>query len=191
MIKGLHKIILASKSPRRQELIRGLELPFEVQTFEVDESFPQELKAEAIAEYLAHKKAMAYPHTLAQGEVLLTADTIVWVNDHVLNKPESEAEAFAMLSEICGTHHTVFTGVCLRSATQTLLFYDRSEVFIRQLTDDEIWHYIHTYKPFDKAGSYGIQDWFGYVAVHKIEGCFYNVMGLPVGKVYEQLKQIV
>lgn len=190
MINGLTKIILASKSPRRQELIRGLEIPFEVQTFEVDETFPAELKAEKIAEYLAHKKAMAYPHILAEGEVLLTADTIVWVNNHVLNKPESEAEAFAMLTEICGTQHTVFTGVCLRTAKQTVNFHDRSEVFIRPLTDTEIWHYIHTYKPFDKAGSYGIQDWFGYVAVHKIEGCFYNVMGLPVGKVYEQLKEL-
>src|SRR6478609_4507138 len=134
-----YKIILASKSPRRQELIKGLEFAYKVKTYEVDESFPDTLKAEEIALYLAEKKALAFPDEIENGEILVTADTIVWVNDHVLNKPESETEAFAMLSEICGTHHTVFTGVCLRSATQTNTFYDRSEVFIRQLTDEEIW----------------------------------------------------
>lgn len=191
MITGLNKVILASKSPRRQELIKGLELPFDVRTFDVDESFPEDLQAEAIAEYLAHKKAMAYPHPIEKGEVLLTADTIVWVNNHVLNKPESEEEAYTMLTEICGTNHTVYTGVCLRTSTETIVFHDRSEVFIRPITSEEKWHYIKHYKPFDKAGSYGIQDWFGYVAVEKIEGCFFNVMGLPVGKVYERLKTIV
>lgn len=184
------KIILASKSPRRQELIKGLELAYEVFTYEVDESFPEYLKGEEIALYLAEKKANAYPKELSNQEVLVTADTIVWVNNHVLNKPESEQEAYNMLKEICGTTHIVYTGVCIKTSTQTVPFFDSSEVTIKPLSDDEIWHYIKNYKPFDKAGSYGIQDWFGYVAVEKINGCFYNVMGLPVAKLYEKLKEI-
>jgi septum formation protein len=192
MIRFMHnkKIILASKSPRRQELIKGLELPYSVRTYEVDESFPATLKAEGIAVYLAEKKALAFPDTIGEDEVLLTADTIVWVNDHVLNKPESEEEAYAMLSEICGTHHTVYTGVCLRTYYTMVSFAERSEVYIKPLTADEIWHYIKNYKPFDRAGSYGIQDWFGYIAVQKIDGCFYNVMGLPVSRLYDELKKI-
>jgi septum formation protein len=182
------KIILASKSPRRQELIKGLELPFEVITYEVDESFPSHLTKHEIPTYLANKKADAFPLTLKENEILLTADTVVWVNNHVLNKPETEQESFEMLKEICGNTHEVFTGVCLKSNNKTVTLYDRSEVSIKQLLDDEIWHYIKNYKPFDKAGSYGIQDWFGYTAVEKINGCFYNVMGLPVNKIYDTLK---
>jgi septum formation protein len=182
------RIILASKSPRRQELIKGLEAEFEVFTYEVDESFPENLKADAIATYLAEKKADAYPKALKDNEVLLTADTIVWVNNHVLNKPADEQEAFAMLREICGTKHEVFTGVCLKTNQSKEVIFDRSEVFVKNISDDEIWHYIKNYKPFDKAGSYGIQDWFGYTAVEKINGCFYNVMGLPVAKIYYRLK---
>lgn len=184
------KIILASKSPRRQELIKGLELPYEVHTYEVDESYPLHLRAEQIALYLAEKKARAYPLPIAEDELLVTADTIVWVNDHVLNKPGSPEDAFAMLKEICGTTHIVYTGVCLRTAESIIPFYDSSEVVIKPLTDEEIWHYINNYKPFDKAGSYGIQDWFGYVAVEKVNGSFYNVMGLPVGKLYDELKKL-
>lgn len=184
------KIILASKSPRRQELIKGLELPFEVRTFEVDEDFPAHLKEEKIAEFLAHKKAAAYPLPIETDEVLITSDTIVWVNGHVLNKPESEQEAYNMLKEICGTTHTVYTGVCMRSIHREVVFSDRTDVSVKTLSDEEIWHYITVYKPFDRAGSYGIQDWFGYVAVEKIHGCFYNVMGLPVSKLYEELKKL-
>jgi septum formation protein len=184
------KIILASKSPRRQELIKGLEFPFEVRTYEVDESFSETLQAQDIALYLAEKKALAFPDIIKENEILLTADTIVWINNHVLNKPESEQEAFNMLSEICGTVHTVYTGVCLRTSTNMISFYEESEVYIKRLTDEEIWYYIKEYKPFDRAGSYGIQDWFGYVAVQKINGCFYNVMGLPVSKLYDELKKI-
>ncbi len=184
------KIILASKSPRRQELIKGLKMDFEVFTYEVDESFPDILKADAIATYLAGKKADAYPKALNDNEVLLTADTIVWVNNHVLNKPADEQEAFNMLREICGTKHEVFTGVCLKTNFSKEILFDRSEVFIKNISDNEIWYYINHYKPFDKAGSYGIQDWFGYTAVEKINGCFYNVMGLPVAKIYDRLKFI-
>ncbi|TAE85604.1 MAG: septum formation protein Maf [Bacteroidetes bacterium] len=183
------KILLASKSPRRQELIKGIELPYEVKVFDVDETFPQHLKAEEIPLFLAQKKSAGYTSNLQENEILITADTIVWVNNHVLNKPENEQEAFNMLSEICGTSHLVYTGVCLRSQEKQVTFFDCSEVFIKQLSEDEIWHYIKHYKPFDKAGSYGIQDWFGYIAVEKINGCFYNVMGLPVSKLYHTLKE--
>jgi septum formation protein len=182
------KLILASKSPRRQELIKGLELEYEIYTYEVDESFPGELKSSDIVLHLAEKKAKAFPGQL-NDQILLTADTIVWVNDHVLNKPEDERDAFRMLKTICGTTHEVFTGVCLRTKDKTHSFFDRSEVTCKALSDEEIWHYIHHYKPFDKAGSYGIQDWFGYTAVQKINGCFYNVMGLPVSKLYDELKK--
>jgi septum formation protein len=181
-------LILASKSPRRQDLIKGLELSFTIQAYEVDESFPTHLQAHEIALYLAQKKADAYPHTLKENEVLLTADTIVWIDNTVLNKPKNEADSFRMLKTICGATHQVYTGVCLKSANNTVTFYDKTDVTCRALSDDAIWHYINNYKPFDKAGSYGIQDWFGYTAVEKINGCFYNVMGLPVGKVYQQLQ---
>ncbi len=184
--KDIH-IILASKSPRRQELIKGLELNFTIRTYEVDETFPPELKGAGIAVYLADKKANAFPESLKQNEILLTADTIVWLNNTVLNKPEDEADAFRMLKSVCGNRHEVFTGVCLKSADKTISFFDRSEVFCKVLSDEAIQHYIKNYKPFDKAGSYGIQDWFGYTAVEKINGCFYNVMGLPVAKIYEEL----
>jgi septum formation protein len=187
MLSNIKKIILASKSPRRQELIKGLLLPFDICVYEVDESFSLELKKEEIPIYLANKKAKAFPTTLANGEVLLTADTVVWINNHVLNKPDDEQMAFEMLNEICGNRHEVFTGVCLQSNQKKVLFYERSEVTIKSLTDDEKWFYIKNFKPFDKAGSYGIQDWFGYTAVQKINGCFYNVMGLPVNKVYDEL----
>jgi septum formation protein len=184
------KIILASKSPRRQELIKGLELDFEVQTYDVDESFPDNLKSADIATYLAKKKANAFPFTLKENEILLTADTIVWINNHVLNKPENESESFLMLKEICGTTHEVYTGVCLRTAEQYFTFFERSEVTCKPISDEAIWHYIKNYMPFDKAGSYGIQDWFGYTAVEKVNGCFYNVMGLPVSRIFEELKKI-
>lgn len=183
------KIILASKSPRRQELIKGLELDYIIRAFDVDETFPDTLRAEAIALHLAEKKARAYPEPLNDHE-LITADTIVWVNNHVLNKPEDELDAFRMLKTICGTTHEVFTGVCLRTENSMHSFYERTEVTCKTLSDDDIWHYIRHYKPFDKAGSYGIQDWFGYTAVEKINGCFYNVMGLPVSRLNEELRKI-
>lgn len=181
------KIILASKSPRRQELIRGLGLEYRIVAYEVDESFSDSLKAEEIPLYLAGKKAMEYTGEIGD-EILITADTIVWVNDHVLNKPADPEDAFRMLRTICGTTHEVYTGVCLRSSGSHLTFYERSEVTCRDLSDAEIHYYINMYKPFDKAGSYGIQDWFGYTAVERINGCFYNVMGLPVCRLYKELQ---
>jgi septum formation protein len=184
------KLILASKSPRRQQLIQGLGIPYTICTYEVDEQFPQHLQAEEIPLYLAQKKAEAYPLELNEHEVLVTADTIVWINNHVLNKPENKAEALNMLKEICATTHQVYTGVVLKNNTQHQAFFEQTEVQIKQLEESEMLHYINVYKPYDKAGGYGIQDWFGYVAVEKVNGCFYNVMGLPVSKLYQHLKQL-
>ncbi|MFI5222054.1 MAG: Maf family nucleotide pyrophosphatase [Bacteroidia bacterium] len=183
------KIILASKSPRRQELIKGLELDFEIHLFDTDENFPEGLRAEQIALFLAGKKADDCPFELKENEILLTADTIVWINGMILNKPLDEDDAFRMLKIICGNMHEVFTGVCLRSKNKSVTFYERSEVYCKKLSDEDTWYYIKNFKPLDKAGSYGIQDWFGYTAVEKINGCFYNVMGLPVSRVYEELKK--
>lgn len=182
------KIILASKSPRRQQLIGGLELNYDVYTYDTDESFPEHLKAEKIVLYLAQKKADAYPRILNNDEILVTADTIVWINDSVLNKPVHENEAYHMLRNICGSVHKVYTGVCLRSDSNTRCFFECTDVQVANLSDEAIWHYINNYKPFDKAGSYGIQDWFGYTAVERIDGCFYNVMGLPVSRLYKELQ---
>ncbi len=184
------KIILASKSPRRQELIKGLALPFEVFTYEVDESFDARDTPAMIAEKLAIKKAAHYPKQIAEKEILLTADTIVWINGKVLNKPANEAESFEMLSSICGQTHEVFTGVCLKTHATQFSFSERTKVTCKNLREEEIWYYIKNHQPFDKAGSYGIQDWFGYTAVEKIEGCFYNVMGLPVSRVNEVIQKI-
>lgn len=184
------KIILASKSPRRQELIKGLELPVELALYEVDEAFDQNDIPSTIAQKLAVKKAAHYPKDLQLNEVLLTADTIVWVKGKVLNKPLDEQESFDMLKTICGTSHEVYTGVCLKTIVDEISFSEKSIVTCKNLTDDEIWHYIKNYHPFDKAGSYGIQDWFGYTAVEEIKGCYYNIMGLPISRVYQELKKI-
>ncbi|MBP7510432.1 MAG: septum formation protein Maf [Bacteroidia bacterium] len=184
------KIILASKSPRRQELIKGLELPVELALYEVDEAFDQNDIPSTIAQKLAVKKAAHYPKDLQLNEVLLTADTIVWVKGKVLNKPLNEQESFDMLKTICGTSHEVYTGVCLKTIVDEISFSEKSIVTCKNLTDDEIWHYIKNYHPFDKAGSYGIQDWFGYTAVEEIKGCYYNIMGLPISRVYQELKKI-
>lgn len=184
------KIILASKSPRRKQLITGLELETEIVTYEVDESFDAADSPDQIARKLAVKKAEHYPKALQPGEILVTADTIVWIGGEVLNKPENEQAAFAMLRKICGNTHSVYTGVCVRTDKEEIAFAEESRVSCKNLSDDEIWHYIHNYHPFDKAGSYGIQDWFGYTAVERVEGCFYNVMGLPVSRLYEAIKKI-
>jgi septum formation protein len=182
------QLILASKSPRRQALVAGLSIPFSIELYEVEEDFePSDLPQE-IARKLAVKKAVNYPKKLAENEVLLTADTLVFIDNTVLNKPANEAEAFAMLQQICGKTHAVYTGVCLKSANKETSFSELSLVSCKNLSEDEIWFYIKNYKPMDKAGSYGIQDWFGYTAVEKIEGCYYNIMGLPLSKIYSELK---
>jgi septum formation protein len=184
-----YNIILASQSPRRQELLRGLDIPFSVNVLpDVDESFPDALQEGEIPLYLAKKKADASQSLLADKTLLITADTIVWLENRVLGKPIDEADAMNMLRQLSGKKHHVFTGVCLRSREKQVDFVADSEVRFATLTDEEIRYYVAKYHPMDKAGSYGVQEWIGYIAVETIHGSFYNVMGLPIHQLYEALK---
>ena len=182
------KFILASGSPRRKQLLSDLGLDFEVYQSNVDEDFPEHLRKEEIPLFLAEKKASSLPSDLAENHTLIAADTIVWINNKVLNKPANAEEAFAMLTELSGKTHTVFTGVCLRRKEKLKTFFCSTEVTFRQLHSDEIHFYINHYQPFDKAGSYGAQDWIGLVGIQKLDGCYFNVMGLPVRDLYLQLQ---
>lgn len=183
------KIILASKSPRRQELLRQMEVDFRVVLKEVDESYPDGLTPEEVAVYIAEKKAKAFDEDITD-EVVLTADTIVCIDDKILGKPENEDHAVEMLRLLSGRVHRVVTGVCLLHKHQYNKFFDVSEVFFRKLTDAEIVSYVHKYRPLDKAGSYGIQEWIGVTAIEKINGSYTNVVGLPTEKVYQQLLKL-
>ncbi|QDH80948.1 septum formation protein Maf [Echinicola soli] len=182
------RIILASKSPRRQELLKGLDIAFEVRTKDVNEDFPAELPDNQVASFLAEKKAAAFEMDLKEGEILITSDTTVLINNKVLNKPADKVEAVKMLKMLSGNVHHVISGVCIMDQHKKVVFDDITEVHFKHLSDDEIDHYIDKYQPFDKAGSYGVQEWIGYAAVYRLEGSFYTVMGLPVHKVYETLK---
>ena len=183
------KIILASNSPRRQELLKGLEVAFEVKVNEVDERIPADMKPEFVAAYLSKLKADSYPEPLNDGEILITSDTVVIENGHVLGKPETEQEAFDMLKSLSGATHSVMTAVTFKNKQRQLTVEDETKVTFRFLEEDEIWHYIKTYKPFDKAGAYGIQEWIGFIGVTKMEGSYFNVMGFPLHLIYEQLKK--
>lgn len=185
-LKNIH-LILASKSPRRHYLIKELGLNFEVRTKEVDESFPLNLKAQDIPLYLCEKKANAFKEELTDNTIVITADTIVWIDGQVLNKPENYDDAVRMLKLLSGKMHEVFTGVCLKSKNKIKLFYACTKVYFKELSDQEIEYYINNFSPYDKAGAYGAQEWIGYIAVEKIEGSYFNVMGLPVRELYEEL----
>lgn len=180
------KIILASKSPRRQELLRLMDMDFRIVLKEVDESYPEGLKPEEIAVYIAEKKALAFDEE-TQDEIVLTADTIVEINGLILGKPETPEHAVEMLKMLSGNVHRVITGVCLMYKGQINKFYDVSEVFFRKLTDEEITSYVEKYQPMDKAGAYGIQEWVGLTGIQRINGSYTNVVGLPTEKVYQQL----
>jgi septum formation protein len=182
------RIKLASKSPRRQQLLQGLELSFEIWTKEVDETFPDYLQREEIPLFLASKKADAFRSELSEGDILITADTIVWIDGHVLNKPADRTEAIQMIGMLSGKVHDVYTGVSIVSTQKTELLWDVTRVHFTKLDSMEIAHYVDNYSPFDKAGSYGAQDWIGLVGIDKLEGSYFNVMGLPVHKVYQALK---
>jgi len=182
------KILLASKSPRRQELLKGLDINFEIANIiEINENFPNTLKSKEIAAYLSELKAQAYLKNIKKDEIIITADTIVWHNNKVLNKPKDRADAFNMISALSEDKHMVYTGVSISSVKKQITFVSATKVFFKQLTDDEIYYYIDRYKPFDKAGAYGIQEWIGYIGIEKIEGSYFNVMGLPVQKLYDEL----
>ncbi len=183
------KLILSSNSPRRQELMKGLELDFEVKVNPVEEKIPQDLPAEYVAAFLSKLKAEAYPDELAENEILITSDTVVIENGRVLGKPSNEQEAFDMIKSLSGATHTVMTAVTMMDRTRRITLEDETKVTFRFLHEDEIWHYIKKYKPFDKAGAYGIQEWIGFIGVSRIEGSYFNVMGFPLHLVYEQLKK--
>ncbi len=182
-------LILASGSPRRQELLKGLELNFEIKPNSVDEEIPEGIPASFVAAYLSKLKSDSFPDTLNPNEILITSDTVVVLDDHVLGKPKDEDAAFDMLKSISGATHTVMTAVTFRDSQKTITLEDQTSVTFKMLTEEEIWHYIKTYEPFDKAGAYGIQEWIGFIGVSKIEGSYFNVMGFPLHLVYEQLKK--
>ena len=187
----MKKLVLASNSPRRQQLLTDLGLAYEIRLREVDESFPPHLRRAEVAEYLARHKAAAYAPDLAADEVVLTADTIVCLDDDVLNKPADAAEAAAMLGRLQGRAHEVFTGVCLLGGDgREVVFSDQTTVHFRPLSAAEIDFYITHYQPFDKAGAYGAQDWLGMVGVTRLEGSYFTVMGLPVHRVWEELGRL-
>lgn len=186
-----HHIILASNSPRRKELLAGLGMPFEVRVLQdIDESYPDDLPVSEVALYIAGKKADAYRATLADDELVITADTVVIVGDEILGKPVDETDAERMLRLISGRTHQVTTGVCMLTRETERRFAVTTDVTFKSLSDDEIHYYITRYKPFDKAGAYGIQEWIGYIGVTGLHGSYYNVMGLPVQRIYETLQQI-
>lgn len=186
-----YKIILASGSPRRQELLRGLGLNFEVRLLpNIDESYAPTLRGEDIAKAISRQKSDAYRTTLANNELVITADTIVLLNDKVLGKPADAVEAKDMLHQLSGKTHQVITGVTLLTQTLQHTFASTTEVTFAQLTDEEIDFYVQNYSPLDKAGSYGVQEWIGYIGVTNIQGSYFNVMGLPVQRLYTELKKI-
>lgn len=181
-------LILASKSPRRSQLLREAGFDFSVHGLDVDESFPDDMPVEEVAEYLARRKALAGRHLVQDREILLSADSVVILNGKIYNKPEDYDDAFRMIRLLSGAQHTVITGVCLLAAEQERSFSDRSDVFFEHLSDEEIDYYIRTCRPFDKAGAYGVQEWIGLCKIIRIEGSYANVMGLPVHRVYAELQ---
>ena len=181
------QLILGSASPRRQELLKSLGFDFLVRPTHADESFPPDLVAQEIPLYLAEKKADAYEEVLKETDLLITADTIVWCEGKVFNKPATFVEGKKMLETLSGKMHEVFTAVCLKGANKQTTFFDVSKVYFKKLKTEEIEYYLTNFSPYDKAGGYGVQDWIGYIGIDKIEGSFYNVMGLPVKDLYEEL----
>ena len=185
-----YKLILASASPRRQQLMKDAGFTFEVRLKNVEEKYPQELHWENVPEYLSKVKASAFREELKADEVLITADTVVCIHDRILGKPADRKEAISMLQELSGNRHLVVTGVSVTTRTEQLSFSSRTDVFFKRLSNEEIEFYVDTYKPFDKAGAYGIQEWIGYIGIERIAGSFYNVMGLPIQKLYETLRKL-
>jgi septum formation protein len=189
MVEG-YQVILASNSPRRKELLGGLGISFKVRTLQdIDESYPDTLRGEEIPIYISGKKAEAYRQTMADDELIITADTIVYDHNKVLGKPRNREEAIHMLRELSGHAHEVITGVSIVTKEKTVQFASTSKVFFTALTDEEIAYYVDAYQPFDKAGAYGIQEWIGFVGVTRIEGSYFNVMGLPIQRLYTELKK--
>lgn len=186
-----YKVILASNSPRRKELLSGLGIEYQVKAMpDVDESFPDTLVGEAIPAYIAQAKANAYQPVMGADELVITADTIVWIDNEVLGKPESREDAICMLRKLSGASHQVITGVCITTIDWQKSFTATTDVTFAKLTDEEIEYYVDNYAPMDKAGAYGVQEWIGFVGVESISGSYFNVMGLPIQRLYGELKKI-
>lgn len=185
----MKKIILASQSPRRKELLGLLDLKFTVEVREIDEVYPESIEAKDVAEYLAKLKSKAFID-LNEDELVITADTVVIIDEQILGKPKNKIEASQMLQSLSNRSHKVMTGVCIKSKDKTLSFSDTTDVFFKELSSSEIEYYIENYQPFDKAGSYGIQEWIGAVGITKIEGSYFNVVGLPIQKLSRYLSEI-
>ena len=185
-----YKIILASGSPRRQQFFRDMDIDFEIRLKDVEEIYPPNLTQEDITDYLAVLKSDVFDGTLSENEILITSDTIVWHEGKALGKPKDYEDAFTMLQSLSDKTHEVITSVCFKTTAKTEVISEMTKVTMHPLSDEEIKYYLDTYKPFDKAGSYGIQEWIGYIGVAKVEGSYPNVMGLPVDKVYQYLSKL-
>ncbi len=180
------KILLASQSPRRQELLKGLGLEFSIIKINADESYPHDLVREEITEFISQSKADAY-EIKNSNEILITADTLVWLDNLIMGKPKDYEDAFQMIRRMSGKIHEVFTSVTIKTKDKTVSFSETTEVVFDEFSDKEIEYYIQNHQPFDKAGAYGIQDWLGYAKISRINGCYYNVMGLPLHQLYKVL----
>ena len=192
MVSSRYKIILASASPRRRELMSGLEIDYQVKTLpDIDESYPELLTGEEIPLYISREKAEAYRRFMSDDELIITADTIVYIDGKVLGKPHDEADACEMLRKLSGRTHLVITGVCLTTTQWQRSFSAVTEVTFDTLSDEEISHYVRKYKPLDKAGSYGVQEFIGFIGVKSLNGSYYNVMGLPVQRLYRELLKVI
>ena len=186
-----YKVILASNSPRRKELLAGLGVDYEVRTLpDVDESYPDTLQGADIPLYIAKEKADAYRNMLQPGELMITADTIVWLDGRVLGKPKDREDALCMLLDMSGRTHEVFTGVCITTTEWQRSFAAQTEVRFAELSEEEITYYVDKFRPMDKAGAYGVQEWIGFIGVENISGSYYNIMGLPVQRLYKELVKV-
>ena len=189
MILTNYKVLLASNSPRRKELLQGIDIDFEIKVLpDIDESYPASLPVEEVAEFIAEKKASSYTNNLKEDELLITADTVVILDGAIFGKPNNKEEANAMLTALSGKAHRVISGVCLATLEKQISFSVSSEVLFSELSSEEIEYYINRYSPFDKAGSYGIQEWIGYIGVEHLSGSYFNIMGLPIQRLYRELK---
>ncbi len=184
-----YKVLLASNSPRRKELLQGIDIDFEIKVLpDIDESYPASLPVEEVAEFIAEKKASSYTNNLKEDELLITADSVVILDGAIFGKPNNKEEANAMLTALSGKAHRVISGVCLATLEKQISFSVTSEVLFSELSSEEIEYYIDRYSPFDKAGSYGIQEWIGYIGVEHLSGSYFNIMGLPIQRLYRELK---
>ncbi len=189
MVAQGYKVILASNSPRRKELLAGLDIDFEVRVVKnIDESYPEDIPTRDIAEYISKKKAAAYQTMIAADELVITADTIVVLDHEVMGKPKDKEDATRMLHKLSGKTHQVITGVTLTTTRRQMSFSVETDVTFKRFSDEEVDYYVDHYKPYDKAGAYGIQEWIGYIGVTALHGSYFNVMGLPVQRIYEALK---